>query len=45
MQIAAKLANYTLGQADKLRKAMGKKNIEIMEAQRDPFVAVAPLTS
>jgi len=39
MQIAAALANYTLGEADKLRKAMGKKDIDIMEAQRAPFVS------
>jgi len=39
MQIAAALANYTMGEADMLRKAMGKKDAEIMEAQREPFVS------
>jgi len=38
MQIAVKLANYTMGEADKLRKAMGKKDVEVMEAERVPFI-------
>ncbi len=38
MQIAQKLANYTLAQADILRKAMGKKNPEEMQKQRSKFV-------
>lgn len=38
MQSASKLAGYTLGQADKLRKAMGKKKIEVMAEQREKFV-------
>jgi len=41
MQIAARLANYSMGEADKLRKAMGKKDIDIMEAQRDKFTSRA----
>ena len=38
MQIAAKLAGFTLGQADVLRKAMGKKKPEVMRKQREVFV-------
>jgi DNA polymerase-3 subunit alpha len=38
MRIAQVLANYTLGQADELRKAMGKKIPEGMEKHRDVFV-------
>lgn len=38
MQIAQSLAGYTLGSADLLRRAMGKKNKAEMEAQRDNFV-------
>ena len=38
MQIAQKLANYTLGQADILRKAMGKKKAEEMDKQREIFL-------
>jgi DNA polymerase-3 subunit alpha len=41
MQIAQAVAGYTLGQADLLRKAMGKKDKVIMEAERDKFVAGA----
>ncbi len=37
MQIAQKLANYSLGQADLLRRAMGKKKPEEMEKQRELF--------
>ena len=38
MQIAQKLAGYSLGQADLLRRAMGKKIRSEMEAQRELFV-------
>ena len=38
MQIAQELAGYSLGRADILRKAMGKKIKEEMEAQRESFV-------
>jgi DNA polymerase-3 subunit alpha len=38
MQIAQVLAGYTLGGADLLRKAMGKKNAEEMAQQRSVFV-------
>lgn len=37
MQIAQVLANYTLGGADLLRRAMGKKKPEEMEKQRGTF--------
>ena len=38
MQIAQKLANYSQGSADMLRKAMGKKIPEEMSRQRDIFI-------
>jgi DNA polymerase-3 subunit alpha len=38
MQIARVLAKYSLGEADLLRRAMGKKIKEEMEAQRSQFV-------
>lgn len=37
MQIAGKVANYSLGEGDMLRRAMGKKDKEEMERQRDKF--------
>ncbi|MBN8247892.1 MAG: DNA polymerase III subunit alpha, partial [Verrucomicrobia bacterium] len=39
MQAAQILAGYTLGGADLLRRAMGKKKIEEMVQQREAFVA------
>ena len=39
MQLASALAGYTLGQADLLRKAMGKKKVEVMRGNRERFVA------
>jgi DNA polymerase-3 subunit alpha len=41
MQIAQVLAGYTLGQADLLRRAMGKKKPEEMAKQRQVFMAGA----
>ncbi|HEY8132700.1 MAG TPA: DNA polymerase III subunit alpha [Thermoanaerobaculia bacterium] len=41
MQIAQAVAGFSLGDADLLRKAMGKKDKVIMEQQRDKFVAGA----
>jgi DNA polymerase-3 subunit alpha len=41
MQIAQVLAGYTLGEADLLRRAMGKKIKKEMEAQRERFVSGA----
>ncbi|MEN6441480.1 MAG: DNA polymerase III subunit alpha [Syntrophobacter sp.] len=38
MKIASALANYSLGEADILRRAMGKKIAELMNAQRERFV-------
>ncbi len=37
MQIAAAVSGYSLGEADLLRRAMGKKDPEIMAAQRSRF--------
>ena len=41
MQIAQAVAGYSLGQADLLRKAMGKKDVAIMAAEREKFVTGA----
>ncbi len=41
MQAAQVIGGYSLGGADLLRRAMGKKNIEEMAAQRELFVAGA----
>jgi len=38
MKIASELAGFTLGQADILRKAMGKKQKGVMEKQRELFI-------
>jgi DNA polymerase III subunit alpha len=37
MEVAQKLAGYTLGQADLLRRAMGKKKKEVLDAEYVPF--------
>jgi len=37
--IAQKLAGYSVGKADLLRKAMGKKKKEILDAEFEPFAA------
>ncbi|GAG34138.1 unnamed protein product, partial [marine sediment metagenome] len=39
--IAQKFAGYTLGEADVMRKAMGKKIPEVMRAERERFLAGA----
>lgn len=41
MQIAQIIAGYTLGGADLLRRAMGKKKVEAMAKERTKFVAGA----
>ncbi|MFN4174467.1 MAG: DNA polymerase III subunit alpha, partial [Parachlamydiaceae bacterium] len=41
MQIAQKLANYSLGEGDVLRRAMGKKDAAEMARQREKFKAGA----
>ena len=38
MQIARDLAGFTMGEADVLRSAMGKKNKKLLMEQRDKFV-------
>jgi len=38
MQISNVLASYSLGEADLLRRSMGKKNMEAMAEQRDRFM-------
>ena len=39
MRLAADLAGFSLGEADTLRKAMGKKDRELMATQREKFIA------
>ncbi|NWF98236.1 MAG: DNA polymerase III subunit alpha [Nitrospirae bacterium] len=41
MRIANKLANFTMGQADILRKAMGKKKPDEMEKLKEVFISGA----
>jgi DNA polymerase-3 subunit alpha len=41
MQIAVAVAGFTMGEADVLRKAMGKKNEKIMAEQKEKFVGGA----
>ena len=41
MQIAQVLAGYSLGRADLLRRAMGKKDKEVMAEEKEGFVAGA----
>src|SRR5437899_2568294 len=41
MQLAQKLAGYTMAEADSLRKAMGKKNREEMARQEQKFISGA----
>jgi len=38
MQIASKMAGFNLGEADLLRRAVGKKKREILEEEREHFV-------
>jgi DNA polymerase-3 subunit alpha len=39
MRLAADMAGLTLGEADTLRKAMGKKDRELMAQQREKFIS------
>jgi DNA polymerase-3 subunit alpha len=41
MRIAQSMAGFTMGQADVLRKAMGKKDPKVMAKQREAFMAGA----
>jgi DNA polymerase-3 subunit alpha len=41
MQISSRLAGYSLGDADILRRAMGKKKLEEMTMQRERFISGA----
>jgi DNA polymerase-3 subunit alpha len=38
MQIASEMASFTMGEADTLRRAMGKKDRDLMAQQRDKFI-------
>ncbi len=38
MQIAVRLAGYTLGEADILRRAMSKKKMEVLKAEEPKFI-------
>src|SRR3989475_137968 len=39
MQVASEMAGFTMGEADTLRRAMGKKDRDLMAKQRETFVA------
>lgn len=39
MRVARELAGYSLGEADILRRAMGKKKVDVMEREQGRFVA------
>jgi len=41
MQIASEMAGFTMGEADILRRAMGKKDVDLMARQREKFIAGA----
>jgi len=41
IQIFNKVAGFTLGEADVVRRAMGKKKIEVMVANKEKFLAGA----
>lgn len=41
MQVAAKMGGYTLGQADILRRAIGKKQKAVIDKERDHFITGA----
>jgi DNA polymerase-3 subunit alpha len=41
MQVASKMAGFSLGEADLLRKAMGKKNVAVMASMRAKFITGA----
>jgi DNA polymerase-3 subunit alpha len=43
MQIASAMGGFTLGQADLLRRAMGKKKHDVLAAQRERFLKGATL--
>ncbi|MBS4032497.1 MAG: DNA polymerase III subunit alpha [Clostridiales bacterium] len=38
MQVAAAMAGFSLGEADLLRRAIGKKKLEVLNEQREKFV-------
>ncbi len=38
MQVAREVAGYSLGRADLLRRAMGKKKLEILQKEEVPFI-------
>lgn len=41
MQTASIIANFTLGEADVLRRAMGKKRLDVMDTKREIFISNA----
>lgn len=41
MQLAYKISNYSLAEGDELRKAIGKKNIELLNKNREIFISRA----
>jgi DNA polymerase III subunit alpha len=45
MKVASAIAGFTLGQADILRRAMGKKKADVMEQQKELFIQGAQKNS
>ena len=45
MRLASELAGFTLGEADELRRAMGKKDAAKMQAQRERFMQRLPASA
>ncbi|CAM3145179.1 DNA polymerase III subunit alpha [Streptobacillus ratti] len=43
MQIAQKISGYSLAKADELRKAIGKKNVELLKQNRKTFIENATI--
>jgi DNA polymerase III subunit alpha len=41
MQVAVELAGFSMGEADTLRKAMGKKKLEVLMPSKEKFIAGA----
>ncbi|GMO49525.1 MAG: DNA polymerase III subunit alpha [Termitinemataceae bacterium] len=41
MEVARTIAGYSLGEADMLRRAMGKKKMEVMQKEKEKFISGA----
>jgi len=38
IRISSELGGFSMGKGDQLRRAMGKKNVDVMQAQREEFI-------